>query len=101
MAQDDFVWTQSNMEGTIADLQTKRTEMSDTMENVKTELRDKLLQTGMSGTVADALLETFQREVVDPANTYLDTAMNYVTENTEVNDTLEEATEKNTNIAIG
>lgn len=96
---NDFVWTQSNMEGAITELQAKRTEMSDTMENVKSELRDKLLQTGMSGAVADTLLETFQREVVAPAEEYLETAMNYITENTRVNETLSETTQSNTNIA--
>ncbi len=96
---NDIEWTQGNMETTISDLQSQRNEMSEQMEQVKTSLRDQLLQTGMSGSVADTLLETFQKEVVDPAEQYLETAMNYINENTEVNEALVENTKNNTNIA--
>lgn len=96
---DDIRWTQGEMETTISNLETQRNEMNDQMEQIKSSLRDQLLQTGMSGSVADALLETFQKEVVEPAEQYLETAMNYITENTRVNEALIDTTKNNTNIA--
>ncbi len=99
MSGDNFRYNAGEMEAIISSLESARTEMDSTMEKVKSELRDKLLQAGMSGPTADALLATFQKEVVNPTTQYLDTAMSYITKNKNVNNTMSETSQANIKIA--
>ncbi len=81
---DNFKYTQGEMQTAIADLEASRTKMSGDMDKIKSDLRDKLLVTGMSGTTADALLTTFENEVVKPAEEYLATAEHFINQNKNV-----------------
>ena len=81
---DNFKYTQSEMQTAISDLETSKQNMSNDIDKIKTELRDKLLATGMSGTTADALLATFEKEVVTPAEEYLATADHFINQNKNV-----------------
>ena len=92
---NDYSYVAGNMEEIIAKLEAKRAEMDTTMENVKETLKVELLQTGMTGDTADILLDTFQREVVAPAEQYLNTAMTYITKNRAVDTAMQENIKRN------
>jgi hypothetical protein len=81
---DNFRYTQGEMQTAISDLETSKQNMSNDIDKIKSELRDKLLATGMTGTTADALLATFEAEVVKPAEEYLATADHFINQNKSV-----------------
>lgn len=81
---DNFRYTQAEMQSAIADLETSKQKMSSDIDTIKNELRDELLATGMTGTTADALLATFEKEVVAPAEEYLTTADHFINQNKNV-----------------
>ncbi|MGN1370971.1 MAG: hypothetical protein ACI4XM_01640 [Candidatus Coprovivens sp.] len=83
---DNFRYKQSEFQTAISDLQTSRNKQSESFENTKATLRDELLATGMSGTTAEALLVTFENEVVKPAEEYLATADHFINQNQMVED---------------
>lgn len=81
---DNYKYTQGEMQTAISDLETSKQNMSNDIDKIKSELRDKLLATGMTGTTADALLATFEKEVVTPAEEYLATADHFINQNKNV-----------------
>lgn len=81
---DNFRYTSSEMQAAISDLETSKQKMNDDIESIKSSLRDDLLATGMTGTTADALLATFEKEVVAPAEEYLATADHFISQNKNV-----------------
>lgn len=81
---DNFRFTQGEMQTAISDLETSKQKMSGDIDAIKASLRDKLLAAGMTGTTADALLATFEKEVVSPAEEYLATAEHFISQNKSV-----------------
>lgn len=81
---DNFRYNKSEFQTALADLETSRTNQSNEFETIKETLRKELLETGMSGTTADALLATFEKEVVAPAEEYLATADHFINQNKSV-----------------
>lgn len=81
---DNFRYVQGEMQTAIADLESSKQKMSSDIETIKTSLRDKLLSAGMTGSTADALLATFEKEVVTPAEDYLATADHFISQNKSV-----------------
>ncbi len=81
---DNFKYTQGEMQTAIADLESSLVKMEGDIDKIKADLRDRLLATGMSGTTADALLETFEVEIVKPAQEYVATAKHFINQNKSV-----------------
>lgn len=81
---DNFRYTQGEFQTAIADLEASRNKQSGEFDTIKATLRDDLLATGMSGTTADALLTTFEKEVVAVAEEYLATADHFINQNKNV-----------------
>lgn len=96
---EDYVYEGGAMANAISELEASKAEMDNKMEAVKSTLRDNLLQAGMTGQAADALLETFRREVVQPAEEYMEVATNYIKQNSEVKEAMDANINKTVNIA--
>lgn len=97
--ENNFEYTQAEMLNVINDLEASRNQAAETIETIKSELKDQLLTAGMSGTTADALLATFEKEVVQSAEDYLATADHFIKQNKNVQATMDENSNKNVNIA--
>ncbi len=96
---NDYSYNSANMEQLISDLKTERSNMETSFETIMSDLRDKLLQYGMTGTTADALLATFEKEVVEPSRAYLETADTFISMNQAAFEAFEANSQKTTNIA--
>ncbi len=96
---NDFEYVQSGMTDTINSLRAAKDKATTNLDEIKANLKENLLATGMSGTTADALLATFENEVVKPSEDYLATAEHFINQNTNVQTTLDETSAKNVNIA--
>lgn len=96
---NDYNYNSANMEQLISDLKNERTNMEASFDSIITSLRDKLLQYGMTGTTADALLATFEKEVVEPSRAYLETADTFISMNQSAFEAFEANSQKTTNIA--
>lgn len=99
MNETTMAYNASNLENTIASLQAKRNEMSSKMDDIKSTLRDNLLQAGMSGKTADALLDTMKREVDAPVEEYLTSAETFISQNQQAQEAFETGSQKTQSIA--
>ena len=96
---NNFEYVQGVMDDTISELNAAKTQASENFEAIKSELRDNLLAAGMSGTTADALLATFEKEVTQPAENYLTNAEHFIKQNTDAKAVMDENITKNVDIA--
>lgn len=96
---NDYNYNSANMEQLISDLKTERSNMETSFDTIITDLRDKLLQYGMTGTTADALLSTMEKEVIEPSRAYLDTADTFISMNQTAYEAFEANSQKTTQIA--
>lgn len=81
---DNFRYAQGEMETAIGELEASKNKASGNLEEIKATLRQDLLAAGMTGTTADAMLETFEKEIAKPATDYLDTADHFINQNRNV-----------------
>lgn len=96
---NNFEYVQAGMDQAITDLTNAKNRASENFEEIKSTLRDELLAAGMSGTTADALLATFEKEVTEPAANYLENAEHFIRQNIDVKAVMDENSAKNVNIA--
>lgn len=96
---NNFEYAQAGMEEAISDLTAAKTKASESFEEIKAELRDNLLSAGMSGSTADVLLETFEKEVTEPAENYLVNAEHFIDQNTRVKSEMDNNSSTNISIA--
>ena len=78
---DNFRYAQGEMDTAISELEASKNKASGNLEEIKATLRQDLLAAGMTGTTADAMLETFEKEIAKPATDYLDTADHFINQN--------------------
>lgn len=96
---DNYRYNPEMMAEVIRELKNIKDSMDSLAENVKTILRDKLMTEGIVGATADALVESFDAEVVKPILGYSEVSEAYIGQNQQVKDLADETSQKNQQIA--
>ena len=97
--QDDFRYNPGAMSETIGTLESKKEEMEQVSEQCQDILRNKLTEEGITGATAEALITTFDEEVVKPLIGYSEAEQHFISQNQEVKELADETSQKNINIA--
>jgi len=96
---DNYRYNPEAMAEIISELKNIKESMDSLAENVKSILKDKLMAEGIVGATADALVETFDAEVVKPILGYSDVSEAYISQNQAVKELADETSQKNQQVA--
>ena len=96
---DDFRYNAQGMSDVIANLKSAKEEADNLADNIQAILRDKLMAEGIVGSTADVLIETFDKEVVQPLLGFSEQSQTYITQNETVQQLEDENSQRNQQVA--
>ncbi len=96
---DDFRYNAQGMSDVIANLKSAKEEADNLADNIQSILRDKLMAEGIVGSTADVLIETFDKEVVQPLLGFSEQSQTYITQNETVQQLEDENSQRNQQVA--
>lgn len=85
-----FSWDKEAMDASISNLQSTRSSLATTSENIATAIKQKFLTIGLTGNVAETLSATCKTEVDTAVDNFLASFDSYISTCQKVNELLEE-----------
>ncbi len=96
---DNYRYNQSSFDDMLATLKADKEEMDALAGQIRTIVRDNLLEQGITGTTAENLVKTFDEEVIQKMTGYFDTAEANIKKDERFKELADENSAKNNRIA--